>query len=1139
MSNSNQLMARLSQLSPEQREALLKKLQQQKQQSSVPSSSIPMQPRDQGLPLSFPQQRLWFLQQLEGPSATYNVAAAIRLKGELNIEALRRTIETIVGRHEILRTVFIEERGQAVQRIARAGNWLLPVEDISQLALDERERVRKLRVREAAQTPFDIAQGPLMRTSLLRTGGSEHILLTTMHHIISDGWSVRVLLREITAIYSAFCRNEDSPLPPLSIQYADFATWQRHYFDDKRLAPQLDYWRHQLAGGEVLELPTDHPRPPQMSYRGSYYQFSLPKPLLDGLNRLSQQQGATLFMTLLAAFQALLHRYSGQNDICVGSPIANRTRADIEPLIGLFVNSLALRSQIDAQQPFVELLKRLQKTTLDAYANQDVPFERLVDVMGVARDTSHAPLFQVFFSLTNGEAERNLTLDNLAAEFLPADIDSAKFDLSLLATEYRDRLVCQLEYASDLFDRDTIVRMGLHFSELVAGIIANPMNRIGRLPLLDRDEQRQLLNDWNQTSRAYPHTTVTALIEAQAQKTPQAIAVRCGAATLTYAQLDARANALASQLQLHGVVRGDRVGLCLSRSVDLITAVLGVLKAGAAYVPMDTSYPADRLQHMADNAGMKLLLTHSSLRDHMPAHKGMTVAIDDFDLTQPHATQQASRVSVETDADDLLYVVYTSGSTGLPKGAGVRHRNEVNLLQWYLREYGINETDRVLVISAFGFDLTQKNLLGPLVAGASIVLPESDHYDHLEALNLVRQQKITLLNCAPSAFYPLVAAAEKPEHLDSLRVVMFGGEPIRMENLARWFDRKEFSAHIVNMYGPTECTDIAASYTITQPQQFLTRAVPIGRPNDNVKLYVLDDLLQPVPVGAVGELYIGGDGVGSGYINNDDMTAQKFVRNPFAQGLMYRSGDLVRYRNNDGRYNDGQPNDGRLDIGNSAGDIEFVARADGQVKVRGFRIELGEIEAQLNRHPQINESVVTAVVSNAGAVLVGYVVADTEIDSFAIQAFLRHSLPDYMVPSVIVAIDQIPLTPNGKVDRKALPTPDLSQIGRKPYVAPRNDIETALCSMWQQLLATESLGVHDNFFDVGGHSLLATQLITRIRDQFQLELPLKTLFEMPTISGLAELIQSLTPQSHHSQAHTLQDTTGNADSDDEFEEGIL
>jgi len=1151
MNNSNQLMARLSQLSPEQREALLKKLQQQKQQSSVPNSSIPVQPRDQGLPLSFPQQRLWFLQQLEGASATYNVAAAIRLKGELNVEALRRTIEAIVGRHEILRTVFIEQRGQALQCVARAGHWLLPLEDISQLPVEERERVRKLRIRETAQTPFDIAQGPLMRTSVLRVGANEHILLTTMHHIISDGWSVRVLLREITAIYGAFCRNEMSPLPPLSIQYADFATWQRHYFDDKRLAPQLDYWRHQLAGTEVLELPTDRPRPPQMSYRGTYYQFSLPKPLLDGLNRLSQQQGATLFMTLLAAFQALLHRYSGQNDICVGSPIANRTRSDIEPLIGLFVNSLALRSQLDAQQTFVELLKRLQKTTLDAYANQDVPFERLVDVLGVPRDTSHAPLFQVFFSLNNGEAERNLTLENLAAEFLPADIDSAKFDLSLLATEYRDRLVCQLEYASDLFDRDTIVRMGLHFSEMIAGIIANPMARIGRLPLLDRDEQQQLLVDWNQTSHAYPHTTVTALIEAQAQKTPQAIAVRCGTATLNYAQLDARANALAAHLQQHGVVRGDRVGLCLPRSVDLITAVIGVLKAGAAYVPMDTSYPADRLQHMADNAGMKLLLTHSSLRDQMPAHQGMTAAIDDFDLTLSHL-QQPGRVYVETDPDDLLYVVYTSGSTGLPKGAGVRHRNEVNLLQWYLREYAITEKDRVLVISAFGFDLTQKNLLAPLAAGASIVLPESDHYDHLEALNLVRQQKITLLNCAPSAFYPLVAAAEKPEHLDSLRVVLFGGEPIRMENLARWFERREFAAHIVNMYGPTECTDIAASYTVTQPKQFLTRSVPIGRPNDNVKLYVLDELLQPVPVGVVGELYIGGDGVGSGYINNDEMTAQKFVRNPFAPGLMYRSGDLVRYSSIKSRVTAeerAEERRGHHDTGNdfadnnSAGNIEFVARADGQVKVRGFRIELGEIEAQLNRHAQISESVVTAVVSNAGAVLVAYVVdhaaGDAGVDTQAIQTFLRHSLPDYMVPSVVINIDRIPLTPNGKVDRKALPQPDLSQIGRKPYVAPRNDIETALCSIWQQLLDAESLGVHDNFFDVGGHSLLATQLITRIRDQFQLELPLKTLFEMPTIGGLAELIQSLMPRTHTLEVHTLNATTSTADSDDEFEEGIL
>jgi len=426
--------------------------------------------------------------------------------------------------------------------------------------------------------------------------------------------------------------------------------------------------------------------------------------------------------------------------------------------------------------------------------------------------------------------------------------------------------------------------------------------------------------------------------------------------------------------------------------------------------------------------------------------------------------------------------------------------------------------------------------LGPLVAGASIVLPESDHYDHLEALNLVRQQKITLMNCAPSAFYPLVSAAEDPQHLDSLRVVLFGGEPIRMENLARWFERREFSALIVNMYGPTECTDIAASYTITQPQQFLTRSVPIGRPNDNVRLYILDAQLQPVPVGVVGELYIGGDGVGSGYINNDEMTAQKFVRNPFAAGLMYRSGDLVRYRLT--------AQDRSSDNVRVGADIEFVARADGQIKIRGFRIELGEIEAQLNRHADVAESVVTAVVGSAGAVLVGYVVgnvvtdAEKIVDTQAIQTFLRHQLPEYMVPAVIIGIDRIPLTPNGKIDRKALPQPDLSQIGRRPYVAPRNDIETTLCAIWQQLLGSEGLGVHDNFFEIGGHSLLATQLITRIRDQFQLELPLKTLFEMPTMVGLAELIQSLQPQKIQ-QAHALQTAGSSVESDDEFEEGIL
>ncbi len=1119
MSN-NQLSARLASLSPEQREALRKKLQQQKKSrkgSKTRQSIAPLNRNQQDrFPLSFAQQRLWFLDQLESGNGSYNIAAAVQLTGELDVEALRLALETIVQRHESLRTTFTQEGELPYQSAHPPGCWVLPMEDLSTLTDENRERILQQRINAEARTPFNLSTGPLLRTSLLRCTHNQCILIVVMHHIIADGWSTGILIRELSALYAAFKQGKPSPLPDLKAQYIDYSVWQRDFLQGDHLKKQLDYWRQQLDKVAILKLPTDFSRPPVQTYKGSHFTRRIEGQLLERLSRLSQSNGVTMYMAMLAAFQILLSRYTSQTDICVGSPIANRTRSEIEPLIGFFVNSLALRTDLSGDPSFSAVIKQVEQTTLDAYSNQDVPFEQLVDDLVEVRDASHNPLFQVFFSLADGRMERNLTLEGLETALINPNIESAKFDLSLNCTEFTDHLDCEFEYNTDLYELATIKRLSTHFLNLLECIVNNPELPLSQLELMDASERRQILRDWNETSAPITSCCVHDLIEEQARKTPGRIAVSCSDEQLTYAELNQQSNQLARYLIEQGVQIGDRIGICLHPSTDILVAILATLKSGAAYIPMDANYPPDRLLHMVENADIHVLLTQEDLRSRLPEVECQLVTLDTVKAKISHFDSTNPQLDIQPD--QLLYVVYTSGSTGKPKGAGVQHRNEINLLDWYNDTYQISENDKVLIISAFGFDLTQKNLFAALTCGGQIVFPNSTHYDQQLNLRLIKEQQISFLNCAPSAFYPLVELNGNGTALNSLRIVLFGGESIRMESMQPWIDHEGFNCDIVNMYGPTECTDIAASHTINNPHDCIGKTIPIGRPNTNVQLYVLDEHNQPVPLGVIGELCIGGEGVGVGYLNNEPLTNERFFNNPFGNGKLYRTGDLVRYRNN--------------------GLLDFVSRVDGQVKIRGYRIELGEIEAQLAKHPAVRQAVVTAVTTDTGStVLAAYCTTEEEqLPLHELRSQLKQTLPYYMVPSAIMAVDRIPLSPNGKVDRRALPNIDLQASSNANYEAPQTEIEKALVHIWEDLLQVDRVGIHDHFFEIGGHSLMATQLISRIRETLQIELPLRTLFEISTIMEIADILTTL--QEASEMSFNMADESVLDDNDD-FEEGVL
>ncbi|NOK22351.1 non-ribosomal peptide synthetase, partial [Corallococcus carmarthensis] len=1033
---------------------------------------------DGPLPLSFAQQRLWLLDQLQPGDASYNIPTALQLSGHLDMEALRRAFEALVQRHEALRTTFHQHQDQPVQTVHAPGEWTLPLVDLStQPEALRQEEARRL-ADEEARRPFDLASGPLLRSTLVRLANDSHLLLVTMHHIVSDGWSMGVLVREVATFYAAFSTGQSPSLPPLPVQYADFATWQRNWLQGEALDAQIDYWKQQLSGAPAaLELPTDHPRPPVQSHRGGTMDVRISKPISEALKTLAQREGATPFMTLLAAFQVLLSRYSAQDDISVGSPIAGRTQAETEGLIGFFINTLVLRTQLNPRSTFRELLAQVRDTTLAAYDHQHLPFEKLVEAVQPARDLSRSPLFQALFVLQNTPTEA-LRLPGLSFQAQPLEVHFAKFDLSLGMREGRDGFVGTLDYATDLFDASTIQRMAGHFGVLLEAIATKPDTRLGDLPLLTTSERQQLLVDWNPpASQTTQEPSISAMVEAQVRRTPDAVAIITPERQLTYRELDAKANQLAHRLRGLGVGPEVRVGLCVERTEDLLIGALGILKAGGAYVPLDPSYPRERLGWLLEDAQGPALVAHSHLLSALPETSATPVCLDsDAEL----AKQPTTALAVDIHPGHLAYLIYTSGSTGRPKGVAISHGNAVSFLHWALATFSPDELKGTLAATSLNFDLSVFELFAPLSSGGAVVVARNA----LHLAELPTAAHVTLVNTVPSAMAQLLRLNAVPP---TVRVINLAGEALP-ETLAKQVYAVPTVQKLYNLYGPSEDTTYSTASLVGRDEVPL-----IGRPLPATRAYVLDASLQPVPVGVAGELYLAGEGQARGYLLRPELTAERFVPEPYGPpgGRMYRTGDRVRYRM-----------DGRL---------EYLGRIDFQVKVRGFRIELGEIEAALRRIPGLKDAVVVAKGEAADKRLVAYVTpkANASLEVEALKAHLRQGLPEYMVPATFMMLDALPLNSNGKVDRKALPEPEAPQSGNT-YEAPRTEVEAKLASIWAEVLRLPQVGVKDSFFELGGHSLLATQVVSRVRAEFSVELPLRALFESPTVEALAARLHGST-----------------------------
>jgi amino acid adenylation domain-containing protein len=1056
---------------------------------SLETPLSPGERRGDELPLSFAQQRLWFLEQLEPGQSVYNMPAAVRLRGQLDGAALAHALTELVRRHEVLRTTFVVVDGQPVQVVTAELVVPVPTVDLrGQSPAAQAAQVQQLSSAEA-QHPFDLTTGPLLRATLLQLAADEHVLLVTIHHIVSDGWSLGVLVEEVATLYAAYAAGQPSPLAELPIQYADYALWQREWLQGALLDEQLNYWRAQLQDAPVLELPTARPRPAVQSYAGASYQLEVSASLTAALKRLSQQEGATLFMTLLAAFQVLLHRYSGQTDIVVGTPVAGRTQLETEALIGFFVNTLALRTDLSGNPPFKELLRRVRETTLEAYAQQDVPFERVVEEVQPERSLSHAPIFQVMLALQN-VPRVELRLGDLTVERLEVASTGAKFDLNVTLEEVGESLRADWNYNATLFEAGSVERLAAHFVTLLTSIVAQPEQAIAGLAVLPAVERQRLLVEWNETARAYPAAgCLHELVAAQAGRTPASVAVVAGEQQLSYAELNERANQVAHYLRRLGVGAEARVGVLLERGVALVAGVLGVLKAGGAYVPLDPQYPVERLAFMLKDAGVQVLLTQEKLADGL-APAGVRVLYLEQEWQQIEKESTGEPVSGVT-VENLAYVIYTSGSTGRPKGVMVSHRSIVNHLLWRQDAFPLGAHDRFLHKASISFDIAVWEIFGTLLAGAQLVLARpGGQADAAYLVQLMKAQQVTVAHFAPAMLHALLSEPGL-EHCRHLQQVFCGGELLPAE-LAALFHRKS-GAQLHHQYGPTETTVDVTVWTCARAEQ--PRVMPIGRPIANTQIYLLDDWLQPVPVGVTGELYIGGASLARGYLNDPEGTAARFIPHPYSTEpgqRLYRTGDLARYL--------------------PTGEIEFLGRIDQQVKVRGFRIELGEIEAVLKQHADVSECVVVARADDSAVDkrLVAYVVAaaETSLNASLLRAHLKEQLPEYMLPAAFVFLAALPMTPHSKIDRRALPDPDLTRPElTQDFVAPRTTNEELLAGLWADLLRIERVGVHDNFFELGGHSLLATRLMARIQETFRVEVPLRSLFEAPNIASLALSIE--------------------------------
>lgn len=1070
-----------SNMSPAEKRALLARLLQEKVRTS------------RSYRLSFAQERLWFLDQFQPSPGLYNLPLSISLHGPLDVPALQRALDELVRRHEGLRTTFPTEHGAPVQRIAPARPVPLPVLDLRAREAD----LARILAEEAA-FPFDLAKGPLFRALLVRVSDADHVLSLSMHHIVSDGWSTGVLLRELGVLHAAFARGEPSPLPELPLQYVEFAQQQREALSGATLNGLVSHWRARLAGApRIVDLPTDRPRPAAQSFRGAWQTFYVERSVSDALLALSRREGATLFMTLLAAFKALLHRYTAQDDLVVGTPIANRNRVDIEGIVGFFVNTLVLRTDLSGDPTFRALLGRIREVTLEAYAHQDLPFEKLVMELQPDRNLSHNPLFQVFFALQNTpisprQASPRRETEGPRPPAAPVS-GTSKFDLTLNVTETTEGLMATFEYSTDLFDHATITRMIGHLQTLLTAVAEEPDRRLSALPLLTPAERHKLLIEWNDTETEFrqdacPHQ----LFEEQADRAPGAVAVAIDDRVLTYRDLDRRGNQLARRLRRLGVGRGVRVGVCMERSLDLIVAIMAIFKAGGAFVPLDPDHPQARLAYVLRDSGAPVVLTQGHLVGRLETEGVELVSIDsDWRLI---AEEDDARLDAVTTPDDLLAVYYTSGSTGRPKGSLMAARGYLNVCDWKARECAI-PGQRVFLMTPYAFDASFKTIMTPLLTGGALALAGPDSHDIGAILDALEKLRPTTTFSVPSLLYALIELARKDGYrsLSSLRSIRFGGEPTDVKRLRPWAESPDFHCALLHDYGPVECSDAVTEYIPARGEFSTASSFPIGKPIQNVNAFVVDRNFNLQPIGVPGELCLSGVCLSKGYLNRPELTAEKFVDNPFRPGQkMYRTGDRVRWL--------------------ASGDLEFLGRIDRQVKIRGIRIELPEIEVTLGQHPAVRSATIVVREDKPGdRRLVGYVVArpDHTISTGELRRFLRARLPDYMVPPVFVALESLPLSPNGKVDHSALPAPDAAPGERDAaFAAARSPVEEMVAGIWGEVLGIDRVGIHDDFFELGGHSLSATQIVSRIRDAVHWRVPLRLIFEARTVADFsAALVQ--------------------------------
>lgn len=1071
----------LAALSPAQRKLLQLRLMK-KNQGANNSPLIPHDPDRVTAPLSYNQQGLWVLNQLMDGETLYHTPTAARLRGPLDVAALKNALQAIVDRHAALRTVFRIVEGTP-QQFVNDFRLDVPVVDLKDISSDVREAEALRLLKTESTKPFDLMNGPLLRAFVVRLNEDDHMMLVTMHHIVTDGWSMGIFNRELAEFYRAYVNGKEPSLPDLSIQYSDYATWQREWLSGIRYTSQLDYWKSQFATpSTALELPTDHPRQSMQELRGvraAHHKLVLSSELTGALKQLSQTENVTLFMMLIAAFKVLLHRYTNEEDIVVGTPIAGREQPQTEDLIGLFINTLALRTNVSSDLTFAELLARVKQTAIGAYQHSALPFERLVKEVQPNRAAGQNPLFQVMFVLQT-ESIQPLNLDGLTVEPFRIENPLAKFDLTLDIFERDRQLICQFEANAELFEAATIERMMGHFQVLLEAIVNDPSRRVVDLPILTDAERNQLLVEWNRTEAEYPAMQgIHELFERQAASTPDAVALISGDEELTYCELNQRANRLAHYLRERGVKPDTLVGMHLERTTELIIALMAILKAGGAYVPLDPAYPEGRLELMIRDSGAPLLLTQKSLATKLPSSDAVTICIDE--LSDELARQSDLNPPSVSNSENVAYVIYTSGSTGKPKGVLVPHRSVVNLLTSVSQTPGMTSRDVVLAITTVSFDIAVSEVILPLTVGAKIVLvPREVAADGAQLLRIIRDRKVTFVDATPATWRLLLAAGWVGT--PGLTAICTG-EAMPSDLAVSLTERAE---RVWNGYGPTETTVWSSFYEVPRN----SKRVLIGRPIANTALYVLGANLEPVPIGVSGELYIGGDGVTLGYHNRPDLTDERFVADPFRPGArMYKTGDVARF----------------LPDGN----LECLGRNDDQVKLRGYRIELGEIETALMDHHAIREAAVIVRNGHEEKHLAAYLVPRNDnLVTSEVREFLRTRLPEYMVPSVFGTLPALPVSPAGKVDRRALASMNgFKRESQKPFIAAADELELRMTKAWQRVLNIGTIGVDENFFELGGHSLLAVQLFAEIEKTFGKNLPLATLFQAPTIRQLARALR--------------------------------